>query len=269
MQLARLGVHGAAWLRLEGEPQSSPGWNDAVGGEVAIAEERGEFVRVLHEDDGVRLLVWILRGDLAPVLIRDVELRPGVLLRAGTPVRGATIEWEGLAVKGELPADALGERWDAAAAPQADANTRTLDTGLAIRALPESTAEVLATATEPIEVRPLGPEQRGWREVETIGPHVIVRGFVEEWHLDGLGTIGRGGGGYGSSNSISISVPAGTCLYDAIGGEMIGVTTVAETRLAHRTDDDAWYQLVVNSPWGLLDIPVHGGDGDWDRCADL
>jgi hypothetical protein len=268
--LARLGVHGQAWLRLAGPPQSSPGWNDVIGGAVAIAEDSGDHVRVLHDDDDVRMLVWIARADLARVLIRDVELRPGVLLRAGVPVAGATIEWEGVAVTAQIPADAIGDRWEAAAPPPSDVETHTLDTGLAIRTAPSSTAEVLATATAPIEVRPIGEEQRGWREVETIGPHVIVRGFVEAWHLDGLGTFGTGSGsGYGSSHSISIDVPAGTCLYDEIGGEMIGVTTMARSRLAYPHEDEDWYLVLVNSPWGLLDVPVHEGDGGWDRCADL
>jgi hypothetical protein len=271
VRLARLAVHGAARLSIDGDPHEAQGWKPEWDAAMAIAEERGELVRVLLDHDGARVLVWIARADLAPVLVRDVEPRPGVRLRAGTPVGGATIAWEGLAVPAAIDRDAIGDAWDAAAAPVGyDGVTHTLDTGLAVRAAPSSTAEVLATATEPVEVRPIAAERRGWREVETLGPDVIVRGFVEAWHLDGLGTIGTGGGsGYGSSHSISIDVPAGACLYDAIGGEMIGVTTVARSRLAYRSDDDAWYSMLVDSPWGLLDIPVHQGSDGWDRCAEL
>lgn len=269
VQLARLAVHGEAWLRLGGDPQTSPGWHEVDGAELAVAEVRGDRVRILHDEDDVRMLVWIARGDLARVAVRDVELRPGVVVHAGTPVYGERIEADGLMVNGEVDADAIGEVWDAVA-PRVFGETHTLAKGTPIRAERGSKAEILAVTTQDIEIRLHGAAQRGWREIETTGRQITVRGFVEEWALDGFGSLGHGSGtGYGSSHSITIDVPAGTCLYDAVGGEMIGVVTVTRSRLAYRTDDDAWYLLLVNSPWGLLDIPIHDGGSGWDRCADL
>jgi len=270
VRLARLAVHDKAWLRPGDEPHTAPGWYVPEDPEVAVAEVQGDRVRILHDDDDVRVLVWIARADLAQVTVREVELRPGVVLRAGTPITGAAITADGLVVHGEVEPAQRGDLWDAVP-PRPDAGqTRTLGSGRPIRAAPDPGADVLAMTTEAIEVRVIGPAARGWLEVETTGQHVVVRGLVERWYLDDLGaTFGTGGGsGYGSSHAISIEVPAGTCLYDAIDGEMIGIVTSDRSRLARRTDDDSWYVVLVNSPWGLLDIPIHGGEGSWDRCAD-
>lgn len=291
-----LGRHGAAWLREDGEAHESPGWHDVDGAELAIAEIAGDRVRVLHEMDDVRMLVWIARHDLAPVVVREVGLAvapdapaaargwPGVIVGPGAPiverrrvddVLEVAISTDGVEVAGFVAASAIGDFWDATpAAPRRP--THALDAGVTIRLAPDDAAPALATTTEAIEVRALAPSRGGWREIETLGARVTVHGFVRELDTDEPGSFGlvRGGHGYGSSHAITLDVPAGTCLYDAPDGEVIGIVVEGRPRLARHGADLGWFSLLVNSPWGLLDVPIRGeagpdGDVELERCAEL
>jgi len=292
---AILARHGAAWLRLGGDVDESPGWHDLDGTDRAVVEMRGEHVRLLLEEDDVRLFVWVARADLAPVIAHEVALvatpgapapgrgRPGVTLAPGTTFAetaragehvAVTIAADGLRVDGFVPVAAIGDVWERAA-PGALRRSHALDAGRVIRAAPDDGAPALATTTETIDVRALAPSYRGWREVTTLGPHVVVHGFVREHdaHAD-LYSHGTGGGyGYGSSHAMSFPVGAGTCLYDGIDGDVIGLVVADRKRLMRATTAPGWYTLLVSSPWGLLDVPIRTAAGSeppsWERCADL
>jgi hypothetical protein len=133
---------------------------------------------------------------------------------------------------------------------------------------------VLATTTDVIDVRAVGLSFRGWREIVTLGPHVVVHGFVRERDAksDVYGSGTGGGYGYGSTHALSLEVDAGTCLYDDVDGEVIGLVIENRTRLM-REIDGGWFALMVNSPWGILDVPIRTVAGAeppaWERCADL
>lgn len=276
---AILAAHGEAWLRLDGEPTAAPGWHDVDGAELAIAEVKDDRVRVLHEADDVRMLVWVSRGDLAPVIVREAVVAPGVVLAPGTAIveEGrdgdrvrVRVAADGLVVTGSVEAAAIGEMWDARAPRQARV-THVLAEQTPIRAAAGEAGEVVATTTRSIEVRAIGPARAGWREIETAGEHVHARGFVREDSLDAEARVGETGfgSGYGSSHAITLDVPAGTCLYDDVEGDVIGIVVEDRARLAYATERPGWFTLLVNSPWGLLDVPAHDeGEGRWARCAD-
>lgn len=264
---ARLAQHGQVRLSRDGE-WSGGGWSEPSGIVVAVAEVEGDVVRVLNDEDDARVLVWIHRAELARVTTRDVELRPGLVLGAGTPVDDAGgVTLEGLRVTARVDADAIGDLWDAAPVAAREDDDMALDPGVVIRDAPRDDAEVLAEVVDRVKVR-TGTPQRGWVEVETMGPQVRVRGFVGERAVRDDLTFGTGsGGGYGVSHSISIEVPEGACLYDDIEGAVIGVNTVARTRLAQQGSDAGWYFVMVNSPWELLRLPVRVERDSFEICA--
>lgn len=267
VQRARLAAHGLVRLSRDGE-WSGGSWSDPDGRTIAVAELDGDLVRVLNDEDDARVLVWIHRADLARVTTREIELRAGLVLAAGTPVDGAgRVALEGLEVAAEVPADALGDLWDAAPAVAREDDDRVVEPGAVIRSAPRADAEPLARVVDRIKVA-TGASADGWTEVETMGPLVRVRGYVRDVEARDELTFGTGsGGGYGVSHSISIELPAGACLYDDVDGEVIGVNLVARTRLAHQGSDTGWYFVMVNSPWELLRLPVRVEGDSFEVCV--
>lgn len=295
VQRAVIAHYGSAWLRLDGEPKASPGWGTPTATAIAVAEVRDDRVRILHDDDDARVLLWIERDALATVTRREVGLLaavgepapvrggPGVTIAAGTVVQilgdvgdhhVIEVSADDLHVSGVLADDAIGDLWDSVPATEPPDPSHWMARGTTIHAEPHAGAPVLAETREPVEVEIHGDAQDGWREIETAGPSIVVRGFVfadrvsadPSWGSHGTGS----GHGYGASHRISVEVPAGACLYDRIGGEVIGVNTVARTRLAHHGDEPGWWYVIVGSPWGLLDLAAHApgstDDPRWELC---
>jgi hypothetical protein len=280
---AILARHGEAWLRLGGAVDTAPGWQELDNADRAVVEVRGEHVRLMLEDDDVRLFVWVARADLAPVIAREVSLAPGVTLAPGTTFTevaraddtvSIVVTEDQLRVEGTVPTSAIGDLWEPGASRKEQRSSHALEAGVVIHTAPDEEAPVLATTTDTIDVRALGLSFRGWREIVTLGPHVTVRGFVRERDAksDVLGGGTSGGYGYGSTHAMSLEVGAGTCLYDDVDGEVIGLVVADRTRLM-REIDNGWFALMVNSPWGILDVPIRiqpGGEPPaWERCADL
>jgi hypothetical protein len=280
---AILARHGEAWLRLGGNVDTAPGWQEPDNADRAVVEVRGEHVRLMLEDDDVRLFVWVARADLAPVIAHEVSLAPGVVLAPGTTYTEVAraddevsilVTEDQLRVQGVVPTSAIGDLWEPVPERAEQRRSHALEAGVEIHAAPDEEAPLLATTTDTIDVRALGLSFRGWREIVTLGPHVTVRGFVRERDAkSGVFDVGTGGGyGYGSTHALSLEVGAGTCLYDDVDGEVIGLVVADRTRLM-REIDGGWFALMVNSPWGILDVPIHtqpGGEPPaWERCAEL
>jgi len=97
-----------------------------------------------------------------------------------------------------------------------------------------------------------------WRLVEHLGPWLRVRGWTrlgdsdESWHTSGSGS----GRGYGISDTARVDVPAGTCLFAAPDGPVIGVQLAPLVRYAHGPDR-GWWELYVGNAWGLFTVSAH------------
>jgi hypothetical protein len=245
--------------------------------ELPVVEERGDRVRVVVEGDGVRAMVWVDARDLSWSIARPVRLAgrgdAGVWLSTGAPVtvagsgRRRTVTYDDGQVKARGAVTAAGvARIFPVSRPQ-----RTSFGAVAeeIRVAPDGA--VLHTGPLPVEVL----ARRGaWIEVEHRARYVRVRGWVAAARLgDGsFGTIGSGGGfGFGMSHTERVTVPAGACLYDRIGGQVVALQRVTDRRYAAGRDGD-WWQVYVGTPWGLLLAWGHwlgddaGGGPLWDRC---
>ncbi len=116
----------------------------------------------------------------------------------------------------------------------------------------------------------------GWTEVEHRSRYLRIRGWVASDRVDlgrFMGSIGTGGGsGFGMSDTDRVEIPAGACLFDRAGGQLVGVQLATQRRYLAVHDGD-WWQVYVGTPWGTLLAWAHalGDDGaghpTWDRCV--
>jgi hypothetical protein len=81
------------------------------------------------------------------------------------------------------------------------------------------------------------------------------------------------GAAFGMSDTATLILPSGACLYAREGGPIIGVNTAERLRYARDADAPGWRRVAVSTPWGLLWPAVHFPEahgapaGDFDRCA--
>lgn len=288
---ARLARHTQVWTSAGGEPTGSSGWRAPDDTSYAVAELRDDRVELLLDEDHARMLVWVARDDLARALTRTITPRPGLELGVGAPVivRGQDGDVAGIEVLADdlrvittAAADAIDDVFEAARPPATAARDHaydqpSLDERVAIRARPDDGAVILAATVAWVPVVEHGRAD-GWVEVERAGVYVRVRGWVRADQVQ-TGTIGGTGGGHGYGSSHRVPLPVGdeACLYDAPDGHPIGLEIGDYTRLSYPADADGWHWVMVDSPWGLLDVAVHDlavGDGAadaapvWARCGD-
>lgn len=245
--------------------------------ELPVVDERGPLVRVLVEHDHARTLVWVHADELAWSIARPVRLAgkgdAGIWLTTGAPVavtgkgKRRTVRFDNASVRvtGTVAAGQL---------------TRVFAVSAPIEPTFGSTAPDLRVApggavlyAQALSVDVVG--QRGaWDEVEHRSGYVRIRGWVEHARLDSglLGTFGTGGGsGYGMSDTAQVTVPAGACLYDELGGKMVGVQLTTGLRYVSRHRGD-WWLVYVGTPWGKLEAwgQAVGTDATgaplWQRC---
>ncbi|HSK05119.1 MAG TPA: hypothetical protein VK932_27910 [Kofleriaceae bacterium] len=280
---------GRAWLRHDGVPlDDGDGDGDdeaeSIDEVVPAIGETANRIRVVTEEDGARVAVWIERRDAWATLVAPVALdvgpggavSAGVWLEAGAPIAlGATrgraareidLRDDAVEVRGRVPAAFLGHVWIVPHDDQTPAEMTGpcgrrawrprldtweglwLDEGRVIRAAPKEGAPVLAILREAREVEVVA-RRAGWAEVELQRPYARIRGHVPEGALDEIFTVGSlrgscGGRGFGMSHADRIEVPAGTCLFDRADGEVIGVATEARTRLGARARS--------GEPWSMV-----------------
>jgi hypothetical protein len=258
-----------------------------------VADTSPTRVQVRSDDDDARLLVWLDRADLVPVVVTSHALRgaigaDGVIVRAGAPVsvvgggasgeRTIVVDDHVVRVRGVVPRDAIGDVYDQPA-PRVVAHTRQLAAGHAIRVSPDVSAAVIASTVDAVGVRTLGPAHGDWIEIELDRDWMYVRGFVRAADVapgDAGATFSVGGSsGYGMSDTDRLIVPAGACLYARPGGPIIGVTTTEQERYGGAIQGAApgWWQVTVGTTWGVLWPAVHVSmkagkpTADADRCA--
>lgn len=291
---ARIERVGLAWLVLGGAPV-----RDAPGEEsldprpiVFVLGETKERVRILDEGDGARVAVWILRSDLAPTIVRATELvdergrpigvhlDPGVEISRGdggsTSVRPVAVRDDGVRIAGFVRDDAIGGVWIGdLPRDRSPLATFSLHAGAKLRTSARGDAPEVATLLVDLGARRIA-ERGTWSEVEVVRPGIRVHGFVPTRELSSELTIGSiSGTRYGFSTWVthtdSLEVPAGTCLYDREGGDVVGVTIAAKTYSGYKSDE--WDTVYIGSMFGshtlrLRDMSEGSGEPRWESCLE-
>lgn len=271
-----------------------------TGGEYPVVE-MGEGVRVLARRDDVRLLLWVDRTDLLPVVAETTWVdrdghqagdgEAGVRLTAGLPVEmddegayarlGSVVEGrvavaDGLVDEAWWPdaradADVASDVWLVAGTTFYDADGETL---LAFRDEYERGWAVAAAAILDREEGRVFVRAR----IDTHvcgGGEIDVRAWVDEDAIadDDAARVGRGwccgccGFGWGRSRSgQSVDLPAGTLLFDAPDGGAIGIAE-ADVSLSLAEDAGAmpgWNSVRVATAWGDAVLWATDSDLAWD-----
>ncbi len=291
---ARIERVGMAWLVLGGTAVRDTPGEESLDPRpiVPVLGETKEHVRVVDESDGARVAVWILRSDLAPAIVEPAELidergQPiGVRLDPGvdiaTPggiqsVRPVAVRDDGVRIVGRVRAQAIGTVWIAPPPGEGVAFTRiSLHAGAAVRSAPRADAPAIATLLVDLGAKRLA-ERGAWSEVEIAHAGIRIHGFVPARELSHeLALDSVSGGHYGFSTWVthtdSLEVPAGTCLYDRDGGDVVGVTIAAKTYSGYKSDE--WDTVYIGSMFGSHTLRLHDtGEGSdllprWESCLE-
>ncbi len=268
----RVRAIGAAWVRLGAKPLPTTE-RDPPDQPMPVLAEQGDKVRVVAEEDGARVAVWMQREDARPAAVRATQLtdavghadrefgawlEPGAELELRAQANGrreVSLVSARVRVVGWAPVAALGTVWEVppkvALVPH-----HTVAEHVLIRVAPAATAAVLAETLGDVRVA-AGPVRGAWREVELQGDGVRVRGFVpvadvsdgagDDWGTIGLGTYST------VSHAVRIDVPAGSCLFERAAGDpagdVVGVTLKQRVRLGYPAEGE-WQRVRIGTPWG-------------------
>lgn len=304
----RLARQGTAYLKLAGPRVDDPGQDDPGQATkldtrpmYPVIGESPEAVRIVVEEDHARIALWVERSDTAETTLAAVQLADptghapataGVWLGAGASVdatagaaaglREVTVRSQWLSAKGYVPAIALGNVWIAGERESYEPSTAEDDskppvgTGstvavTTVRAAPAVDAAAIAKVVQAAPVRVV-KAAGAWTEVEIHVPRVRVHGFVltsaitpgDQAEYGRFAHEHR----FGMSDTRSIAVPAGACLYDAAKGEVVGVNLAAVERYVHGGERvPGWWPVVVASTWGLVFAYVHDTSAATDPKA--
>jgi len=309
---ARVRRIGNIWLRVDGQISRNSTEHTESDYVLPVIGESHAKIRVVADDDDARLAVWISRTDAwdsitTPIQLADREghaaPNAGVWVGLGAPVeatphgerRSIRVRDDAVRALGWVPASVVAKVWTVPAGdrsptdmkmneshsfvPPADKRDQlALAIHTVIRAAADANAPAIATI-EQIDVRgALLATIGAFREIELVRPHMRIRGFVSASDatpaLDLL--IGHGSGtgsGFGMSHADRIDLVAGTCLFDAADGEVVGVQLAPSTRLGRHSPDGAWSSVYVHNSWSLATLYVRDTSDDpkqprWESCAE-
>jgi len=307
----RLRWFGSFWLRAEDvAPQVQRTGDDNEYVLPVIGETRTR-IRVAFEDDDARMAMWIARDDTWSIAALPIELSDaagiarrdaGVFVVRGAPLtlgektgerRAVQVRDELLELRGYVPDAVIAHVWITGAGdqpitfettrshhwlPDADLHTRVkLLLGTKLRIAPDGKSLVIATITSPDVTAVIANNLGEYRQIEIVRPYARVLGFVSAsevtYTADELSTHGTGTGhGFGMSHADRINVPAGTCLFDRVDGEVIGVQSKPSTRLGRRgRDADKWSQIHIGTSWTTASVFIRDQSDDpqqprWESC---
>jgi hypothetical protein len=276
----------AAWVDLGDNAITDNDARDAI--EVILVERGATTVRVAVHSPVARFVVWVRRADLLSVLGQEIEVRPTMGASssnrdiAATLHRGAHVEV--LAQKGErsqvryngalevetwVPTKALlledEPLENNGAAFRGNPIFNALP-GLAIRGEPRWGADLLAVLARGYFLEDLGAVDAAWNEVGYADSAVEVRGFASRQqppmrlHVTPPPEVA-------SSSLISNeTLPAGTCLYATIKGEVVGITEQLAVA-AEPADREGWWNVSFETAWGPLRFWANRQGGVWTSCA--
>jgi hypothetical protein len=218
----RLKGIGRMWVYLDGllvNDGSATSEDDGLDILLPVIGETAHRIRVVTEEDGARVAVWVDRRDAWLSVVAPVKLEGngttaaaavGVWLDAGAPVRGekgperarrlVELRDDGVIVRGVVPAAHLGHVWTVPHGeqrgtemfercpltlwkPPSDGRPqRWLTVNGEIRVAPEDEAAVLATSQDVLDVAVV-KSGGDWTEIEVLRPYARIRGFVESFML--------------------------------------------------------------------------------------
>jgi hypothetical protein len=271
-----------------GAPVNDPEGFEGDGRALRTVVEADGGVRIVDNASGQRLLLWLDRDDLLPVVHTSVWVgangneaasgAPGLRLRAGTPVEmdawRASVRSPWSREARAPVADGLLDEWfveddsapefDTSAALAPDTVLRDGD-GAALTGSSRWWKSARLAAREGdevlVEVDVSGPCEatflaRGWVPAEAVEPdgRAFGRGFCCGF---GWGISGRAWG-HGDPK-VEVRLDVGTLLYDAPDGDVVGVTVADE---AVYLDDDAgampgWLPVAIPTDWGAVPAWAH------------
>jgi hypothetical protein len=215
----RLKGIGRMWVHLDGplvNDGSAVSEDDGLDILLPAIGETAHRIRVVTEEDGARVAVWIDRRDAWESVVARVKLEgngttaagaAGVWLDAGAPVRVeeerpdrtrrlVELRDDSVAVRGAMPAAHLGHVWTVPhdeqrgtemfnrcplalwKPPQDRRPQRWIMGGAEIRVAPADEAVVLATSQEVLTVAVVA-QGADWTEIELLRPYARIRGHVE------------------------------------------------------------------------------------------
>ncbi|HET9991090.1 MAG TPA: hypothetical protein VFQ65_21305 [Kofleriaceae bacterium] len=261
---------------------------------VPVLGEQTNFLRAVSTDDGARIAVWVPRESFAPTIVTPTELLDasgrtsdgvhGAWLAAGTVVgsppdhgvlRQVTLVDHDLRVAGTVHENALGLVWRGNVPPPVPDNSAGkppyLETTARIMAAARDDARVLATVVEMPAVTVVTKSGR-WVEVVLERGGMLLRGYVHAADVtsERAGLLGHGSGtgsGYGVSDTDHVRVPAGACLYDRKGNNVIGVNLEDKERLGSRRVRDLSEVYVGTQYWGTMIASVKWVDNKIEMCT--
>jgi len=308
---------GSSWLR---EDESEAKRTHREGGDsdllYPVIGETKSKIRVAFEDDHAMLAIWIAREDTWHVIAAPTQLADrdghaiGVWAFRGAPVhlgarvagrREVHVRDDDIAFAGFVPDSVLTNVWVADKTdpkvtfqqrswetwePAPDKRTRLkIANTTKIRATAAEDAPAIATVTSDSVLGFLVAATGSDREIEIPRPYGRVRGHVHAseaeptedlFSLHGSGT----GHGFGMSHADRIDVPPGTCLYDRVEGEVVGVQAELSTRYGARhvfnpktgaAEPENWSQVYIGTSWTTASVYIRDTSDDpkdpvWESC---
>lgn len=280
----RLARYGAVRLA-SGDPQpaiAGPSEGEAIAlGQsppLVVVDSRGGRLRVVAEEGEYRLLLWIEATDVNWVIgeTSDLAFEPnepapappaaGVRVRPGLPVvrgdqRGSLVfvshQDSCLSVAGWVRADRVVRAYTPVEEPELE---RELAVGPGTALQEHPNGRELARFTSECRVTAGGREEAGHQLVVYEGNGFEARGWIALASGSAApGTIGAlfgfGSGGFGGfGGGERMLVPAGSCLYAARGGPVVGVATEDAEPSGVESADGGWHAIAVATGWG--DLPL-------------
>jgi hypothetical protein len=245
---------------------------------LVVVDRAGELVRVVAEEGGLRLLLWVDSADLFSVTTASTTLglepderRTGddigrVQLRAGVPLRVQEENGEVarvafsdacLTAEGWMRRERLGREFIPVDDVDQAARDRSVRGGTDVFDRPGGV--VIARFHSDCDVLGGGGEQDGMTPILYAGPGALVRGWVGVAAPSASG--GAMGGLYGGlmgsfRSSERFHLAAGACLYGQRAGEVIGVVTEDVDQPSAKEEGNGWWRLTIETEWGVLQIWV-------------
>lgn len=276
---ARVGFRPDEWQPYRPYPKSHTPFAPLV----TVVEERSDAAwRIIYENWGLRLLLWVHAEDVLtvvrePVLVKlepapralsgdlvtGVEVQPGCLLdqldstALWTEVYGGDWRFD---FAGWIPSDALGKTCVAPDRSLMKANARIRTR--ADVALYESTrGGLLGTFRNnhrQHSIRVVGRPTRGMAPVRYQGEDFEVTGFMERVHIlpDPDAPTGYAHIAPFPRHEALMLLPEGTCLYDDKGGEPVGVVLRDVHNVVESVKDGWWHIPHLWIGWRTFDVWV-------------
>lgn len=267
--LARLGRPTHYWLNDSLQPREVlRAEGDLILPVVAVRDDK---IRLLVEDRSARIAIWIDRNNISDVSVARARMRVtesdsqtskvGVWIKAGASLhslggKGTSrieVQEDGLRLSGSIPRPFWGKFWPIQSPDIPKPKSHTLKQNAVVLTNPNQNATRLARVERSVPIRVLR-RSGAWFEIEADSAHTYVRGFVSSISIDNVAQADKATQAAKTgdeSQSATISMPAGVCLFAGITGEVVGVTL---TGAQNARRFGGWWSVYVSSPIGAIEV---------------